>query len=246
MMGTEGMKRFGQGGILNTDDNLYLEFSAPFSIATPSVMEANVNTLSRFRESILPYLVPAPGPQAHQAQQSMWDRRLTAGRIADPALALFLGGKTESSEFGRLLGELEASYPEYAPGRFLKREYQSLLAMEPRPLRTLPLVFLNEAGTQVTVEFSAVLVPVSKTRASIMFVDNRARVVYGQLYVDDYDRGDFVGRFVDDVMATVRSVYRQEWEIAAGQQRTFPAARSVERKIRNVIKERILATSNKP
>ena len=34
-------------------------------------------------------------------------------------------------------------------------------------------------------EMSAVLVPVSKTRASIMFVDNRARVVYGQLYVDD-------------------------------------------------------------
>jgi len=39
------------------------------------------------------------------------------------------------------------------------------------------------------VEISAVLAPVSKSRASIMFVDNRARAVYGQLHVDDYDGG---------------------------------------------------------
>ena len=51
VMSTEEMKRFSQGGTLNTDDNLYLEFSAPFSIAAPALMAANVEALTARRES---------------------------------------------------------------------------------------------------------------------------------------------------------------------------------------------------
>lgn len=241
LMGTEGMKRFGQGGILNTDDNLYLEFSAPFSIATPSVMETNVNALSRFRESIRPYLAAATDPATGREQRERWDAQQKAGTAADPALALFLGGKMGSPEFGRLLDELEARYPWYAPARFLKMEYGTALAGEPRPLDTLALRFLSESGERVLVEFSAVLVPVSKSRASIMFVDNRAKIIYGQQYIDDSAQGEVVQRLVDEVMTVVREIYQREAGLAAGKQKAFPAAESTLRKIRDAVRGKIRA-----
>jgi spermidine synthase len=246
VMGTERMKRFGQGGVLNTDDNLYLEFSAPFSIATPSVMEENVKALSAFRESLVPYLAAPTDEKARQAQRERWDTQHEAGRVADLALALLLGGKIGSPEFGRLLGELEARYSRYAPGRFLQREYRSLLAMEPRTLSTLPLALLSEAGERLVVELSAVLVPISPSRASIMFVDNRAKVVYGQRYVSDYAQGDVVQRLVDQVMTAVQETYRKEARFAASQQKTFPVAASTLQKIRDVVGARIQAVSIHP
>jgi len=241
VMGTDGMKRFGQGGILNTDDNLYLEFSAPFSIASPSVMEANVKALSEFRESLLSYLIPAPGQKSLQEQRRTWEQQLEAGRLGDPALALFLGGKAHSAEFRRLLNELEASYPWYAPGRFLRQEYQTLLAMEPRPLSMLALTFLRKTGGRTLVEFSAVLVPISRSRASVMFVDNRAKTVYGQRYVNDYAQGDVVQRLVDAVMAEVRRTYQKEAELAVGQQKAFPEAENALQKIRDAVRGKIRA-----
>jgi spermidine synthase len=243
VMGTDGMTRFGQGGALNTDDNLYLEFSAPFSIATRSVMAANVNALSAYRETILPYLTAPTDPKARQEQRQRWDAQQKAGTVADPALALFLGGKAGSLEFRHLLEELAARYPWYAPGRFLNEEYRSLLAMEPRPLSALALTLLNESGQRVIVELSAVLVPVSKNRASVMFVDNRAKVVYGQQYVNDYTQGDVVQRLVDVVMAAVRGAYQKEAEHSARQRQAFPAAESTLRQIRDAIGGKVRALS---
>ena len=243
LMGTDGMTRFGHGGILNTDDNLYLEFSAPFSIATRSVMEANVNALSAFRESILPYLAPVNEATARRAQQERWRAQQGAGGVADAALALFLGGKSGSSEFGRLLRELEARHSWYAPGRFLQREYRSLLAMEPRPLSSLALTFLDDTGGRILVELAAVLVPVSASRASVMFVDNRAKAVYGQRYIDDYSRGDVVPRIVDAVMTAVRVTYQKEAELAASRRKALPAAESALRKIRDAVHGTLRAMS---
>ena len=93
VMGTEGMKKFSHGGIINTDDNLYLEFSAPFSIATPSVMEANVHAIVRHRESILPYLAAPQGIAAQAEQKKRWAKHEEAVEMVGRALALFLGGQ---------------------------------------------------------------------------------------------------------------------------------------------------------
>ncbi len=239
VMGPDGMARFSRAGVLNTDDRLYLEFSAPFSIATASVMEANVRALGMYRESILPYLAPATKPGAREEQQRRWDLQREAGRIGDPALALFLGGKTGDPRFTRALAELERRYPGYAPGRFLKAEYQVALALAPRPLQSETLTLADDRGEQVVVEISAVLVPVSKTRASVMFVNNRARFVYGQRYVDDYDTSDVVGRLVSDVMGTVRLVYRQEAEISLARRQAAPPAADTLRKIHAAIDSKI-------
>jgi len=239
VMGADGMTRFGQNGILNTDDNLYLEFSAPFSIATPAVMEANVTALTSQRESLLPYLVPANEARSREAQRARWDLQREAASIGDPALALYLGGKAAQPEFKRLLDEMDRKYPWYAPGQFLKHEYQEVLALAPRPLQRVGLRFANETGGQAVVEITAVLVPVSKSRAAIMFVDHRARVVYGQVYVDGYNQGDSVQRLVTDVLATIQAAYQREAEVSLAQRRALPSAGEALRKIQDTIGSRL-------
>ena len=53
VMGGKAIREFSRDGILNTDDNLYLEFSTPESVGQ-NVMGINVNAITQYRESILP------------------------------------------------------------------------------------------------------------------------------------------------------------------------------------------------
>ncbi len=205
VMGTERMRRFAENGALNTDDRPYLEYSAPFSMANQAVMASNVEAIAAQRESILPYLAPAAAPGARVEQQERWNVQLTAGQAGDRALALFLGSGPTDPAFTLALRRLTLEYPTYAPGRALWTEYEAARALEPRLLERASFKLVSEAGGPMVIEISAVLVPVSKTRASIMFVDNRARVVYGQAYMDDYDRDGRANRFAADVMAALRA-----------------------------------------
>jgi hypothetical protein len=91
----------------------------------------------------------------------------------------------------------------------------------------------------VAVEISAVLVPVSKTRASVMFVDNRARVVYGQMYVDNYDQDGRADRFAVDVLAAVRAAYEREAIAASGLKQALPPATETLSKIKAVIGSKV-------
>lgn len=235
VMGTEGMKNFSNGGILNTDNNLYLEFSAPFSIATPSVMEANVYAIIKYRESISPYLVTPKGMMAQAEQQRRWANHPEAVEMTGRVLGLFLGGRLNTSEFKKSMEELDKKFPGYAPARFLKSEVQTVLSMSPALLQKTAFVLLNKNGMKVVIEISAVLAPISEKRASIMFVDNKARVIYGQLFVSDFDKNEFVNRFVNDVMARIRGVYQKEVEKTIGQGGALPIAEPTLQKIREVI-----------
>ena len=207
VMGSQGMADFGRGATLNTDDRLYLEFSAPFSIASPAVMGANVRALGAHRESLLPYLAPAAEPAAREEQRRRWNAVHEAGTILDPAHALYLAGRVEDPEFGRAMAALGQQHPGYAPVRFLRGEQETARALAPRPIRAEPFPVLTDSGTLGTVEITAVLVPVSRSRAALMFVDNGARVVYGQTYVDDYQEGDTVSRISADVLRAAREAY---------------------------------------
>ena len=239
VMGTEGMKQFGKNGTLNTDDHLYLEFSAPFSIATPAVMAANIEAIAARRESMLPYLKPTEDPVARQAQQERCALQVAAGKAGDPALALFLAGGPNQPEFTVALRRLNQRYPWYAPGKFLWGEYETALALEPRLLQQSPLTVVAEDGTTAVIDMSIVLVPVSRTRASIMFVDNRARVVYGQVYVNDYERSGFADRFALEVMGAIRAAYDSEAIAARGRQQALPSASQTLRRIKAVIGSKV-------
>ena len=240
VMGTQGMKRFGQNGALNTDDHPYLEFSAPFSIAIASVMAKNVEAIAAQRESILPYLKPAADAGgAREEQQERWSGQLTAGGLNDRALALFLGRSPTDPDFAGALRRLTLEYPAYAPGRALWSEYEAALALEPRLLEQASFRLMDESGGPMVVEISAVLVPVSKTRASIMFVDNRARTVYGQVYIDDYDQEGRGQRSAGDVMAAVRAAYEKDAAAARAGQKSLPPVTQTLRNISAVVGSKV-------
>ena len=166
--------------------------------------------------------------------------QLAAAGVGDPALSLFLAGRTGEPRFSRLLGQLASNYSGTTAGSFLRAEYLSTLALEPRLLQQSTYTLVNEDGaTTRVVDMSAVLVPVSRTRASIMFVDNRARVVYGQLYVDDYAGREFVDRFARDVMGAVRAAYDAEAAIAHERKGALPPAAETLRRIEAVIGSKV-------
>ncbi|MBI5664595.1 MAG: fused MFS/spermidine synthase [Nitrospirae bacterium] len=239
ILGPEGMKAFGKGGTINTDDNLYLEFSAPLSIGKFYLMEENADSISRSRESIVPYLAPAKNDIARQEQMTYWQACDRAAMVYDPAHALSLGGKFDTPEFSRLLNELDKNYPWYAPGRFLKNEYLTELSKEPRLLEARSLIVLNAGGEKTELQLAAVMSPVSSELAVIDFVESNARVVYGQLYVPGRNIDEFIKRFAGDVMAAVNAAYIEEAASALRQGRGAPPADLTVKKIRDVIKIKV-------
>lgn len=239
VMGTGAMRDFSRGGVVNTDDNLYLEFSAPFSIGNKSLMEINANAIAGYVKSILPYLVPMKDETKRGEQIKRWETYREAFVVARKAQALFLGGKYYSSQFYLFMKELNNKYPWLALCRLLNNEYNDKKNMEPRLLENENLVFLNETGKKNVIELSAVLVPVSNERAAIVFADNAARVIYGQLYVNDLNKDRFINGFANDVMMSIHSVYREESEIALKKGREFPSAESCVGRIKKIITEKI-------
>jgi len=238
IMGTAGLTAFSRGGILNTDDNLYLEFSTPVSVGK-DVMQANVNALARYRESLLPYLVAAKDIAALNQQRARWTRNREAAGIADRAHALFLGGFYDSPQFRNLLAQLKNKYEHFAPGIFLNKEYMDEVSKIPKLIQQTELVLLNAGGEIIKLEISAVLVRVSQERAAAIFVNNAARVIYGQRYFSGINVDQAVSGFISEVMGTIRAAYRREAEMALRQGKRFPPEDATLKKIRAVITEKV-------
>ena len=98
---------------------------------------------------------------------------------------------------------------------------------------------MTDDGGRTVVEISAVLVPLNKTRASIMFVDNSARVVYGQRYVENYGREGLADRLAVEVMTAVRAAYDGEAAAARGRKQALPSAAETLGKLKAVIGSRV-------
>jgi spermidine synthase len=211
VMGTEGMKQFARGAIVNTDDNLYLEFSAPFSIGRHAAMGENFARITRYQETIIPYLVPAATAAGRADQVKYWTRLRSASGIWGPAVALYLMGEHDTPDFKRMMHRLDTEYAWYAPGRFLKKEYEeTVVALEPTLIRKTSLLLSTGNRGTVTREIAAVLAPVSRDVAYVSFVDNQERIVYGQKQFWGYRSNQAMQDFVHDVMTTIDSAYRQE------------------------------------
>ena len=163
--GTEGLREFCRGGALNTDDNLWLEFHSPRSRMLAGVKGDNVVALTRHRESL-------------------GGEDLDAARLYDRAHALFLWGRAGSAEFADAFGALRARFPEYAPGRFLAREVEERLARQPVLRGQVPVEVLLASGVRRHVVLSVVTLEIGPERGVVMVVDNDAREIYGERYVD--------------------------------------------------------------
>lgn len=121
LMGDRGMEAFGRNGIINSDDNLFLEFSAPRSISDNSLMRDNLTALSRFRESIVPYLDRTDAAGGERDRR--WGWLLDAGQQVDLAHSHFLG---RSQEFMTDIQRLDRMFPAHGRWKFMRREYSRI------------------------------------------------------------------------------------------------------------------------
>jgi spermidine synthase len=235
MMATRGMRAFSANSIINTDDNLYLEFSAPRFMGI-NMMQTDMNAITRYRESILPYLVPSPAGKPRAEQISRWNRMAQAAVVFDRAHELFLGELYNQPEFQSLAAELENIYPDYAPGRFLMQEYRYWkMIREPSLLRSIPFTVLNDRRQRVVTYISAVVVRVSDRRAALMFVDNAARKIYGQKYFSAPNIDARMASFERDIEAALEAAYREEMGRARSRGDLFPSAVMMDQRIQDII-----------
>ena len=238
VMGTEGAKAFGEGGIVNTDDNLYLEFSAPRSVGKASLMEQNVRFLSRFRESLLPYLRRPADEGERAALERKWREN---GEAAGPVLAaqaVFLGGRGLSPEFLQRMGEIDAKYPRYAPWRFLKNEYEETVARQPRMVGKEEFPVLGASEVPVSLSVAAVMIRIGPERSVVMFVDPRSRTVFGQMYVSGENSKKiegFIVEFAGGILGRVSAAYRAESGAAFREGRPLPGEADVLRRAREIV-----------
>jgi spermidine synthase len=183
VLGDGGSEAFSRLGTTNTDDNLYLEFSAPRSTAVAGRMGENVEALARFREGPEKELAARSDSPAAEADASH-QVRLRSGQIYDRLHALFLNGLHAHPEFALLADHLRRSDPGYAPFRFLERMLSREAERAPRPLETVGFPVLGPDGRPGVLEITAVTMRTGHGRAALMFVDNAAREIYGEIYVE--------------------------------------------------------------
>ena len=224
LMGTAGARAFGEGGDLNTDDNLLLEFSAPRWQGVPGLDARNVLALARARESLAPYVVRAPGNESEGAD-ARWTRHLELGRAFDRAHARFLVDRS-SPEIRATLAALGAREPGYAPLRFLAGEQEFWDRQEPALVEEA--VFHPGPGSRAAgpLRIAAVRQFVGRERVLVSFVDPVRREIYGQRYLDgEYERLEQdVKTFVASTLAGFRAAAARGAPLAAGAAREDTAA----------------------
>jgi spermidine synthase len=205
LMGSSGARAFGQGGDLNTDDSVVLEFSAPESQGVGELDGKNVAALSGARESLLPHLVPAAGEVERRAQVERWSRHLDAGRRFGEVHTRFLLGERDGPELEALLADLKARDPGYAPLRFLLGEKEFWARTEPALVQSVDFEVRTDRGRGV-LRLSAVRQYLGRRRVLVSVVDNARREIYGQRYLDgEYAQLDGeVARVVSEALAALR------------------------------------------
>jgi spermidine synthase len=189
LMGTAGARAFGEGGSVNTDDNLLLEFSAPASQGIAGLDATNVRALAHSRESLLPYLRRPASEAEAAAQRERWTRHLETGRIFDEAQARFLLFDPTLPEVDTLLDLVEASDPSYAPLRFVRDEQAFWERMKPALVDEVAFDVRDAGGAPAALRLSAVRQFLGRERVLVSFVDTDRRKIYAQRFVDgDYKR----------------------------------------------------------
>lgn len=221
LTGTRGALAFADavGGLVNTDDNLALEFSAPRSIGRPELMAANMSALIGYRET--PPELAATGAGG----------RSEAARLADRAHVLALGGATPGPEFASLSRALAERHPDYVPGAYLRREAAAQYAAQPRPLASERFI-VTSGGRRRTFQPTAVAVRPSERWSVVAVVDPDTREMLAEAYLSgDPDDLDLAERAcASELMAALRTAWSPSFGPAAAppeEHRAIALARDV-------------------
>jgi len=237
-MGTRNMRQFGEDGIINTDDNLYLEFSAPMSMGI-SLTGTNAATFARYRESIVPYLnLWNHGPPGED-RITEWIELDKAGRSYDRAHALLLAEKLEDPELPASMILLGKNYPDYAPGRFLRGVYSHEIYKLPRPVDSLELVCIDGKGKRTEIDLIALKTKMGPGAAFLDFADERRKVLFGKARFFKGKAVDKqIGYFVSGVMAEIKQAYMNEAALTSPASFESESAPSLE-KMDEIIKSKL-------
>jgi spermidine synthase len=181
VMGTRGIAEFGKDGVVNTDDNLYLEFSAPQSTGKSAMdVGPNLAAILKYREDIAPYVSPAGVPAARQNEMGKSALYTEAGRATDTAHVAFRSGKGGTMGFIDLIAALTKKYPWYAPAAFLKQQYERELTTNPGYVDTLynlASVYTNSGQIDKAIELCRAAVEANPRNA---YYRNILGITYGR------------------------------------------------------------------
>ena len=227
----EAVRDFARGGVLNTDDNLWLEFSAPRSQGVDSAVPRNIAALAALRQSPERILTPGSSERARS-----WSAALAAAPLLARAHALAVAGG-RADELAGLVHDLHRRAPGFGPVRFLQRKLDLALAQTPRPVATQRFIVSTPDGRTELVEITAVTMHVGEARGVVVFVDNAVREIYGQRYVDaptpELDR--HLQGLSAQVLDAVRREYARLVESEAAAGRTAPDRARLVRGVRAAI-----------
>ncbi|PLX99459.1 MAG: spermidine synthase [Desulfuromonas sp.] len=184
IMGPEGSRAYGASAPLNTDNNLYLEFSAPDSKGLWQLVPANIASLSSYREDITPYLSGTSLAEAFAVTPVQLSQAMQA---YDQAHRLHYLGKDHETNYATLMAKLSGSYPWFAPGEFLQQEYRRFQTQIPQ-LENELILSLTANGIPTRLVLSAVSIRIAPERAKLLIVDNQAKEIYGSIYLDAPER----------------------------------------------------------
>lgn len=237
VMGSAGAAAYARGGVLNTDDNLYLEFSAPFSMQDAGLMASNLAGLVRRRESLLPCLKPGASDAARATQAARCDATLAAASVVDPIRVRELAGGFPASDYPRLVGYLGQAYGWYAPARFLRDELARRIAQEPRVVQEAELSVSTGEGGMIRFRLGAAVRRLTGEIATLDVVDSRDGSVLGHHQVLGPEAEARAVRLAAAAMTSVRAEYAAAATEAAGRGEAAPRASTLLPRLRAALAE---------
>lgn len=227
LMGNAGVSAYIKNGTINTDDNLYLEFSAPFSIGKTALLGSNMAELFRYRETIIPYLKKPENMAALEHQKARWEKTLRAALTVDPVHYQSVAGQSGTPAYDSRLAGLITAFPDDSLVRYLKDDHDRQKSSEPRLMQQLDLTLRDAKGRIVTVRFCAVMNRMSSDYAIVDFVDNTAHKVFGQLRVEGEGKDPYITGKVAEIMSGVQDIYAQALGRGKSTGSMLPSATSV-------------------
>lgn len=242
VFGTAGVDAYAAGARINTDDNLYLEFSAPLSIESSGLVAENFGGLVAHRESLLPYLAPADG-QERSRQEARSSAALSAARIADPIRHRELAGEIGLAEAARLTAELGPALEDYGPWRYLVGEFARDRAQAPRLLRQVLLPAVKPGGAVEPIRLGAVARRMTEVITTLDFVDGRD----GRVFAHHQILGGPEAAAVELVEAAFRDVqvaYAAELRAASARGEPAPAEARLFERLDAVLGSRLAGTDD--
>jgi len=235
LMGEAGAVAFSSGGRLNTDDNLYLEFSAPLSIENPRLVAANFAALVRHRESALPYLAPPGDGAARAFLAARFADDLAAATVVDRVRELEHAGAIGVRDFPRLIAELDPVYAGYAPWRFLRRELERELAQAPRVARQTVLRAASPSGDVIEIRLGAVVRRMTPEITTVDLVDGRDGTVLAHRELLGADVERRADELVAEAMAAADAAYGAASGEAAARGEAAPREGELLRRLRRAL-----------